>query len=445
MISSPPLIYVAPSVVSTKAKEFVTKMPDFAGGQVLRYTPIYAPRSSQIVFYEAKVVNSNLQNRGCIILTGDGTVVQFGTQGPSKYDQLRAKTSLSFKMVRLGPKYFAAEYRGLPVAELGTFPALRVNNVTNQLIVTSRSSNLGEASTGVSLADVLLARQYVSREAAYEDYAAHYDSFFMNVPRLISSSLPMMMREEADTSDVSPSGSPTWVADGWQNRFRFAQLKPNDPVNHYPFYSGCGGAAWLNLFAWHDLAWTPTLLKENNLGDINWTSEFTEEFGAEHLNALADALGTFSPPFSDQGATFPWDMDQGLNYAVSALRHKPYFAYTWALPFDSDAARLAYHSIVVDRKPVIIGYWSDVHYDVAWKHWGSALWGYYYIDFGDDEVRDNIDKGEWVRGDDLFFAAEVYRFERIPYGSYSNEPHLPCVPGKAGQDGYDEGCPDLGD
>ena len=151
IISSPSLIYVPPSVVSTKARELIGKMPDFAGTQILRYTPIYAPRSSQVVFYEAKVINPNLQNRGFIILKGDGTVVQFATQGPSKHDQLRAKTSLSFKMVRLGPKYFAAEYRGLPVAELGTFPELRVNNATNQLMVTTRSSNIGDGTTGVSL------------------------------------------------------------------------------------------------------------------------------------------------------------------------------------------------------------------------------------------------------------------------------------------------------
>ncbi len=107
-------------------------------------------------------------------------------------------------------------------------------------------------------------------------------------------------------------------------------MAPNDPINtNKGFYSGCGGQAFLTLFDWHDINVTPTLLT----GDPS-DSAFPQSAVAMQLNGLRDYLGTFES-FSDMGATTPWGMVEGVDYAHFQLNHSA----DWVMMFGGSAVQ----------------------------------------------------------------------------------------------------------
>src|SRR3712207_7837380 len=89
---------------------------------------------------------------------------------------------------------------------------------------------------------------------------------------------------------------------------------------------------------------------------------------ANWTKSLKLQLGTFESPVEPGlGATWPWDMRHGFEYMESA--HNLYVDYAYSYDItpggDPDATALARSAITEFGKPAIIGYWDDVHYDLA--------------------------------------------------------------------------------
>jgi hypothetical protein len=118
---------------------------------------------------------------------------------------------------------------------------------------------------------------------------------------------------------------------------------------------------------------------------------------------LREGMGTFQS-FASQGATFPWDMDHGVKYAENYGAFNVDRAYTYSLPFSAGARELVKTAIVTLGKPAIIGYWSDVHYDLAYRYFSDGGIPKFFVDTDDED-------GVWVDGDDLFYASHVYNYE----------------------------------
>lgn len=158
-----------------------------------------------------------------------------------------------------------------------------------------------------------------------------------------------------------------YYADGSDKQSYFTQINPHTPPNITNHSSGCGATAWMNLYGWHNLNFTPNLL----VGEPRENNEYTNTLTI----MLHDYLGTSRAPFSDQGLTWPWNIDKGLNFAKEVLSHRAneykyrirnfagaFFGYrdgNWVF-------EVAKEYIIGKKKPVIVGYFQDWHYAIGY-------------------------------------------------------------------------------
>jgi hypothetical protein len=306
----------------------------------------------------------------------------------------------------MGRGYFVAEdSAGKRIAELGHLPLLRVKQFQPELI-TAGGVHFDSSTDSLHPpmpAALSASRQYTSREAAYEDYVANYSTYFINiVPR---AAVPMKNMEKfVDESGGGASGIELWQAAGVKPK-RWTQIRPNEAYSEWSFASGCGGTAISNLIAWWDVNWTPSLLQGPTLPLGAWfKTGYTEGYMASIIKYMFFYLVTFESPVAPgQGATWPWRMTEGMERW--GTQHNNYLDWAYSYDItpggDPEAAQIARGAIQYYRKPAIIGYWDDYHYDLAYKYRDADSKGYFFIDKDDED-------GEWVRYDDVFYAAVIY-------------------------------------
>lgn len=389
-----------PQAAQNIAVRILQYMPDFKGAVVAGTTPVYAPRSQRIVYYEIKLISPNGMPMGYLLLTPDGAIAEMRSKGLAKSDELARKTQVRpFKMIRFTPHFVTAEdSSGRVVAEIGTRPRV----FTDQFLAGLQGSPSQAISSfqpvSILKGDASYYRQYASFDTAYADFAANYDKLFLKT-------LPPPQQQ--GTSSVAIPGVQYVEAIGHSFTSRMKQLHPGDPLNDKSWASGCGPTAVFNMLAWHDGNWVPSLLTGS---PVAGTGEYTEVGKANYTKMLRDVMGTWGTP-SNEGATFPWDMIHGLMHKETNGGYKVEKYSAWRLPSDMTAYTHVRNAIRDLGKPAIVGYWSDVHYDLVYKYvdmWGSLM---FYADLDSED-------GVWINPGDLFYVAVVYNYE--PKGSLIN-------------------------
>jgi hypothetical protein len=438
-----------PEATRINASNFVSTDSEFAGAVISRFTPIYAPRTQNVYYYEAKAIDARSgENRGFLIVTLGGRVIEFSAQGPSFSDIFLDRKIDNPKMVRFGGHYMIAEgTRGEILSEIGDFPTMLID-VNGGLLrtppVTDSRPSVDASGNPVAPVNTRTIRKYSSQREAYDDYVLNYDIYFA------ASHPPTELPLWKDGAGPDPDGGKpatyggadvNWYAVGHDKTTYFGQLSPADPANTgtnlfgFPYWSGCGPTAFLNLFVWHTLNWFPAKdeFVFGAVPPVPPQEALPAAAKALYLNELRDQLGTFNTPFTTAGATFPWDMDQGYDYAKKRFYKSYDRNYGYALPHSSDAPVVAARAIRDFAKPAIVGYWADIHYDVAYilkQHVDSYFW----IDAptsaqqvciatadANHTSRAACGKlGTWVIGDDMFYGSFAFDFRDELLGENSN-------------------------
>jgi hypothetical protein len=158
-----------------------------------------------------------------------------------------------------------------------------------------------------------------------------------------------------------------YYADGSDKQSYFTQLNPHSFSNSTGHYSGCGATAWMNLYGWHKLNFTPTLLK----GEIRENNDYTNGLTMQ----LHDYLHTTGIPFSRDGLTLPWLMKKGDKFARETLLHEA-IGYKYRIRSFTGAVfgyrdgnwvfEIAKEYIINKKKPVIVGYLEDWHFAIGY-------------------------------------------------------------------------------
>jgi hypothetical protein len=406
-----------PAAVQVAGRGFLRAMKELPNASFSSWYPLYAPATTRVAFWEGRITTPAAAESGYAIFRADGYLAEYSPKGaPLTSNVLRMAGSRAVRISRFGPHYLAAvNAQGQRMFGDGQFPKLMIDNLTGMPL--PPENVLGGTRDGDKFIpkpmDKWQVRAWATEEVAFQDYVANYTRWFENPPQpatpldlfgkvqSLMDPNPFDDKKDGATTDGATQNkdeSATLAMLGWR---RWDQLQPNDPLNTDKGYaSGCGGQSFLTLFNWHDINVTPQLLigdpSQENYPDVN---------KAMYMNDLREWLGTFES-FGDLGATAPWNMTEGVDYARFKLGH-----YTdWVMAYNSIvssglAGSLVRDMVTIYGKPMIIGYWSDVHYDVVDEVKTVNGARQFHIRFGEN--------GKWINEADIFFAGGAFDFRSI--------------------------------
>jgi len=211
----------------------------------------------------------------------------------------------------------------------------------------------------------------------------------------------------------SPCDLDYFYADGIATRPNYAQIKKNVHPNNTNHSSGCGPTAWMMLLGWHDLAWTPNLLK----GEHSTNDTFIEN----QTMAIHDYLGTIN--LFGEGFTWPNDMAKGYSYVRRKLGHSCGYwyktDYDWLQGCDTTKVFKVARWAIREKRPFIVGYYDDWHYTIGYivaecKNHGWEDHSWIYIC---EAPTDDGGWGEkWISKHAIFaiYAVSNFYFNAIP-------------------------------
>jgi hypothetical protein len=294
------------------------KLAGFDQAAISEIHPMHDP-SGKLQYYEVKFSSPANHDNGYAVIsatTADMPVVEFSEQGPTHFERLRNKIGHdTFRMVRFSPSFVAAEDNaGKPLAEIGRRPVIIPAELQTAMRAEAKAK-AGEppVTTGV-LATPELVRLRKGQLSTSIPYATFKQRFVQPRPKTAR-------LDPAWALALEPHHNPGCTlnyfwADGLHNHPFYLQIPKNTPPNNNDHASGCGPAAWLNLFGWHDFNWRPELLSAQHMYNDPYINNLTM--------ACHDHIGTYEPWFTfgaDQGFTWPGDMPKGYDFARVHLHH----------------------------------------------------------------------------------------------------------------------------
>jgi hypothetical protein len=199
-------------------------------------------------------------------------------------------------------------------------------------------------------------------------------------------------------------------AGGWGNQSKFSQWKAPEFCKNV----GCGPTAYSILWAWHE-NWSKI---DMPFGDPRFPgAPYEHDVNSQQIydtqKALHEFCDTFCPPFTNNGATFPWDMPEGAEGYLFIYRLFDFlgrshgWAYEWPCNGFDDGAWTARWGIVNRGVPAVLGVGFYSHYAVAYGYRyrrlvvnGSTIWSgrYFKCNWG------NGGSVKWRNGADTFFG-----------------------------------------
>lgn len=353
-------------------------VPGFSDLQIGASYPVLHAGGKTPAAFDVKLVSTEGADRGYMIVNLDKhefPLPEFTTTGPCLTEQFRTKLGhRNFRLVWVNPTYaFAMDKNDKILAEIGTGPV--------------PSKDDSERSSKITDKEYL---QYVI-EFQQDWRARHKKAIDRAWHRL-----PGGARRSRDLVQVTePSGYYVVdYADGYERSPHFKQIDPHTGANGNKDYpSGCGPTAWATLIAWHDLMWTPELLRgSQNANGIPWGNPLEESWNT-YMDRIMMDLGRneyldnhdCSWYSGNDGITHDGNMKHGFNYITNELGH----SFTGRDTGDDDLQKVQ-RSIVLDRRPILIktpnhfcvvaGFWYDNdgenHYLLLNTGWDSPINGW---------------------------------------------------------------------
>jgi len=287
-------------------------LDSFRGVTVRSSHPLHDSQGRTSGYFDLKLVKEGGEDSGFMIVNADRTddpVLFFTLEGPSLREHFQQVIGHSdFKVVWLTPTYsYAVNEEGEILAKLGDY------NPDEEIL-----AQLGDGEFNYGrFHDLIWERVQADKRAEADLVKAAWQE------------LPAGGKKSSDlVRNDSPSGN--WFeyrVEGHSWAAELRQIPPNRGENDNDFNAGCGPVAWATYLAWHDLVWTPELLRgsqdENGTSYGSILSPNHEEQWECYLDRVimdfVDLLETYAK--NEGGWTKDNKMDNGFNY-ISTLGYQ---------------------------------------------------------------------------------------------------------------------------
>lgn len=377
------LMTCTPNSVSRQTEELVDfhlnqikSVAGFEDVKVQSINPIYALIGDTAKTYDVKLVSSKGENRGYLIVNlekNEFPIPEFTNEGPCLTEQFKQLLKEdNYKIVWVNPTYsIALDNENHILARIGTDP---VPNESDSTI----PSKISEKKYLENL------KVFQTKWLTQNKLAIQESWQFVSSGGKKSSDLV----EDQPTGDYSID-----YADGYERSPKFKQIPPNTGANNKSYPSGCGPTAWGIFIAWHDLIWTPELLRgSQNINDnsSSWGNPSESEWNT-YIDRIMMDIG--KKQYLDNhdcfwvsgnvGITHDSNMKKGFDY----IKNKRGFEFTGKASGGNNLQKV-YDCISIDRRPVIIktpnhfcvaaGFWyhnsGNNHYILINTGWGYYKW-----------------------------------------------------------------------
>jgi hypothetical protein len=392
------------------------ELTGFKKAKVGEYNAIYDSSGKNIAYYEFKIMSSSEKENGYIIISAtedDFPIVEFSEEGKTHYERFMEKLpGKTFKMVRFGPSYIAAEsLTGKLLADIGERPSI----IPSELQVHTR----GEGSSFKPITKKRLRAKIDVSQIRRRQEPLSYEFLKSNYSQKKQRSPKMKRYWKAVKSPHSPCTYDYYWADGYYSHPYYKQIPKNTAPNNNDHSSGCGPTSWMNIYGWHDINWRQTILNGTQTTNNSYIENLTMD--------LHNKLGTFEPWWTfgaDQGFTWPEDMEKGISFPKEKFQHSCSYWFRhdwwntdeeWVFAVARDSAR--------KKRPFVVGYYEDWHYAIGYgiaectKHgWKEHSWIRIYPAWST-----NDSQNKWIPMGTIFGIYAVYDFSLISYGAVGQE------------------------
>ncbi|MBP7866522.1 MAG: carbohydrate binding domain-containing protein [Acidobacteria bacterium] len=321
--------------------------------------PLFAPDGTRVEFYEAVYADDAGACKGYAVISAterNTPVPAFSEREPlsARFDR---RVSVPYRIVWYGPGYAAAEdLSGKLLAEIGDRPGRRVGPVRPG--TAAEPLDYEEIKSRARAEGIVLSARARTIRAEWDALREH-----------LRNGAPAPSTDALQT---------TWIyeAIGRDGTNRFRQIPPDTHPNDRDFYSGCGPTAWVNLLAWWDLnGWANVL--PNLWMDSEGHSVTSPDDYIGHLSMdLSYQVGTWNPPTTDVGSTWPDRMPDALDYIEDTLNYDVVMDHRIDIDLfcendeeTQEILGLIRDGIQAHRKPVIIAYFPGGSFDIANSHY----------------------------------------------------------------------------
>ena len=327
----------------------IKTLPEFENLKLNVSSPIHSLYGNKIVAYDVKLIDRYGADRGFILVNldrSDSPVVFFTSEGPSITEilQRKAPDKENLRMVYLSPTYIVAlDPENNIVASMGNYYLKKetIEKYKNKKISTMERLSL--------IRDEMKDYLYQFKEDTEEEWDEVY---------MLLSNIMYAKKKDFKLKRDLPYKQDFYIyyAEGHERYPYFDQIEPHTGLNPHDGYSGCAATAWAVFIRWHDLLWTPELLKgSQNTNMFPWGRSDHPNHEDTHtcynnrlIMELHEALET-----RDDGNTYDWNVDQGFDYIHSELNHSTSSQTHWKS--NSTCVQKAYEYIRNKERPAIIG------------------------------------------------------------------------------------------
>lgn len=372
LLRRPPFSELARAIATYHLNQ-IKSIRGFSNLQIGASYPIYKPSQNKATAFDVKLVSNTGEEKGYMVVNLDRSefpIPEFTTEGSSLTEQFRAKLGhRDFRLVWLAPTYSVAlDEDGRILAKIGCDPVIERPHE-------DRDDKISEG-------------EYL--ELIWEGRL----QWRVRRRKSIAEAWHMLPGGAKKSSDLVQTNAPVGnysvsYAEGYERSPHFEQIDPNTGANTKDYHSGCGPTAWATLIAWHNLLWTPELLRGSQPGNSYSWGNPPEPAWDTYMDRVMMELGR--PEYLDNhdcfwvsgngGITHDGDVKEGFKYIKQKLGHE----FTGRATGDDDLQKV-HDSIVIDERPVLVktpnhycvvaGFWYHLdgnnHYLLLNTGWGGA-------------------------------------------------------------------------
>jgi hypothetical protein len=392
------------------------ELPGFNTAQIGEIQPIYSLDGTSIAYHEVKFKTPGGKDNGYAIVSAtedDLPVVEFSETGDTHYEKFKKQLAgVTFKMVRFGNTYMTAEDdKGKLLAEIGDRPSVLRPELQVHIRGEGSDHQPPTRPRIKGRVDVSQIRR-TSGKISYKDLKSTIK--LRKFPNTL-----LKKHWAVAKSPHSPCTYNYFWADGYNSHPYFTQIPKNTAPNNNDHASGCGPTSWMNIFGWHDLNWCNTILNGSQTTNNDYIRNLTMK--------LHDRLGTYEPWWtfdSDQGFTWPEDMEKGYAFSKDTLQHSCsyWFRHDWWNTDEQWVFEVA-RDALRKKRPVIVGYYEDWHYAIAYgiaecsKHgWKEHSWLRIYPAWSA-----NDSQNKWIPMGTIFGIYAAYDYWTLSQGAVGQE------------------------
>jgi hypothetical protein len=353
-LNSAPLTEKVAKETAEKFLSNFNKKKEFLDARIEKLFPIYDyAKPDSIIAYEVKLITSEHKNNGHIILGGPDLhpiILEFSSWEECIWDKFDNNLNhKEFRMCMFSPFYWIAlNPAGKIISSIGTISILPEN------IQKGGSNEEYHLRIYKSIRDQLANRNKLD---VLRNKTKNTKMLYQNAGNWSGEDIGI-----SDTSYV------TYHIESEDKVPHLYQVPPSgtgyQTANSKDFMSGCGATAWVTLIAYHDLAFTPSLLRgsQNSMGPSGVGGNPNQESSNEnYLSRLTMCLSSFLGTYKCEcngmdncGCVETDNMWKGFSFIRTVLHHNIIGGCTWSVDCDNNRVVDIYNRITIDRRPAVI-------------------------------------------------------------------------------------------